>query len=174
MYYDLYSHKKREDYLPRLYTNSSSTQIFFTEGQFTQTRNEKLLNKINNALDYIRRYFKEIIGRKFGREFKIPDTIRIITCKIPVKIMGGIAGIKIVKPIAAVPVDRTPVIFCDDDLENLTDGELIFWILPHELLHLNGVENEEFIEKFLMRMYGEIGFEEISKKIREKSAYLNE
>ncbi|MDI6826456.1 MAG: hypothetical protein QMD36_04680 [Candidatus Aenigmarchaeota archaeon] len=172
MYYDLYSNKQSEDYLPRLYTKPSVSPIF-TEEQFMQTRNEKLLKRIVNALNFIRSYFKEIIGRKLERELKIPDIVRIITGKIPVRVMGGIAGVKIIKPIAAVPVNRVPIIFCDDDMEKLADDELIFWILPHELLHLNGIENEEFIERFLIKMYEDLGFEEISEKIKRKSAYLN-
>jgi hypothetical protein len=171
--YGLYSQKEeRRDYLPRLYTRSSSTPVISASLHFTRIKNEKLFKRIVNALDFIRRYFKDIIGRKLGRELKIPGTVRIMTGKIPVRVFGGIAGIKILKPLAAVPMDRTPIIFCDESLEDLGDDELIFWILPHELLHLNGVEDEEFIERLLLSMNEELGFEELSKKIKMKSGYL--
>lgn len=172
--YDLYKRNKRIDYLPRFYThdNPSNIQISFNL-QFIKTKNEELFKKIMNALDFIRRYFKDRIGRRLGRELKIPDVIQIITGKIPVKAMGGIAGVKILKPLAAVPADRKPIIFCDEDLKDLGDDELIFWILPHELLHLNGIDNEEFIERFLIKLNEDLGFTEISEKIRKKSGYLN-
>lgn len=172
--FGLYTRKDREDYRQRLYTHPPPTiPIVSINLQFIRTRNEDLFKKIMNALDFIRRYFKNIIGRKLGRELKVPDVIRIITGKIPVRVMGGIAGVKILKPLAAVPADRTPIIFCDENLKDLGDDELIFWILPHELLHLNGIEDEEFIERLLIGLHEELGFKEISEKIRKKSGYLN-
>jgi hypothetical protein len=77
------------------------------------------------------------------------------------------------KPLAAVPTDDRQIIFCDENLKELGDDELTFWILPHELLHLNGIDNEEFIERFLVNLNEELGFKEVSKKIRNKSGYLN-
>ena len=154
MYYDLYTQKKHESYIEHFYTDSSPQMIPIKK-------------------DFIRHYLKKIISKKLGRELKVPEKISIITGKIPVETINGIAGIKMLKPLAAVPTDNRQIIFCDENLENLDDDELTFWILPHELLHLNGIENEEFIERFLVSLNEELGFKEISKKIRKKSGYLN-
>jgi len=172
MYYDLYTQKKHESYVEHFYTNYSSLTVL-TKKEFVQTVNKKLFDKITNALDFIRRYFKSIISRKLGRELRVPYKITIITGKIPVETINGIAGIKMLKPLAAVPTDNRQIIFCDENLKDLGDDELIFWILPHELLHLNGIENEEFIERFLISLNEKLGFEEVSDKIRNKSGYLN-
>ena len=172
MYYDFYTQKNHESYIEHFYTDSSP-QMILIKKEFIQTVNKKLFDKITNALDFIRRYFKKIISKKLGRELKVPQEIRIITGKIPVESINGIAGIKMLKPLAAVPTDNRQIIFCDENLEDLGDDELTFWILLHELLHLNGIENEEFIERFLVSLNEELGFKEVSKEIRNKSGYLN-
>jgi hypothetical protein len=169
MYQDEYY--RSENYLSHFYIKPYP--LVFLEEQLIQTKNDKLLKRVTSALDYIRKYFKKIIERKLGREIKIPESIKIVTCKIPIKLINGIAGIKFAKPLAAVPVYKPSIIFCDDGLEGLAEDELTHWILPHELLHLNGIEDEEFIERLLVKIYDDLGFKEISEKIRKKSAYLN-
>jgi 6-phosphogluconolactonase/glucosamine-6-phosphate isomerase/deaminase len=172
MYYDLYTQKKNESYVEHFYADSSPFIASLRE-EFVQTLNSKLFDKITNALDFIRRYFKNIISRKLGRELKVPRKISIITGKIPVETINGLSGIKMLKPLAAVPTDNRQIIFCDENLKDLGDDELTFWVLPHELLHLNSIENEEFIERFLVSLNEELGFKEVSSKIRQKSGYLN-